>query len=149
MRIFYVNGKAISVQPWIGPKGYRRLRPPGFPDSGHMKVVRLWTLGSGRLHPPPPPQEGARVPISVKAESTPGQLYGWKESMQNLRDRMGNRARDLPAFGAVPQSAARPDPLPSIINTLDIRNFIYFFLKQTAPPLCNSECSSVKDHYSS
>jgi hypothetical protein len=48
---------------------------------------------------------------------------------------MGNRARDLPAFGAVPQSAARPDPLPSIINTVDIRNFIYFFLKQTALPL--------------
>jgi len=45
------NGKAIPVQAW----GLQEVEDFGFQVSRHMKVVRLSTLRTGRLYPPPPP----------------------------------------------------------------------------------------------
>ena len=51
----YVEGKvqdsAIPAHPWTGPAVSRRLRLPDFKTIGHMKVVRLSALRTGRLYP--------------------------------------------------------------------------------------------------
>jgi hypothetical protein len=48
----HVQGAAISIQTWTGPKGSRRLRLPEFLGNRHMKVARLSALLIGRLYPP-------------------------------------------------------------------------------------------------
>ena len=45
--VYHVRGKAISLQAWTGPWGYRMLRLPEFLDSRHMDVVRLSDLRTG------------------------------------------------------------------------------------------------------
>jgi hypothetical protein len=57
----YDKRAAVTVQVCTDPWVSRRLRLPGFLDYGHMKVVRLLRLGSGRLSP----QENFLVLISV------------------------------------------------------------------------------------
>jgi hypothetical protein len=44
--------KAIPLQAWTGPEGFRMLGLPEFLDNRHMKVVRLSGLRTGRLYPP-------------------------------------------------------------------------------------------------
>jgi hypothetical protein len=41
-RLMYVKGKAISLQAWTGPEGYRSSRLPNFKQSAHEggKIVR-------------------------------------------------------------------------------------------------------------
>jgi hypothetical protein len=52
-----VKGKAVPMQAWTGPEGYRRLKLPDL-----MKVVRLSALNTGRLYP----QEIFLVLITVR-----------------------------------------------------------------------------------
>jgi len=42
--------KAIPLQAWTGPEGFR-MRLPDFKKKGHMKVVRLSALRTGCLYP--------------------------------------------------------------------------------------------------
>ena len=42
-----VKGKAILLQAWTGPEGYRRLKLPDF-----KTIVGLSALRTGRLYPP-------------------------------------------------------------------------------------------------
>jgi hypothetical protein len=46
----YLALKAIPLQALMGPQGFWRLRLLEFPDSQHMKVVRLSALRTGRLY---------------------------------------------------------------------------------------------------
>jgi hypothetical protein len=46
-----LEGKAIPLQAWTGPKGSRRLRLPEFLENRHMKVVMLSALRTGHLYP--------------------------------------------------------------------------------------------------
>jgi len=46
-----VKGKAIPLQVWKGPEGFRRLRLPDFQDNRHVKVVRLSALRTGLVCP--------------------------------------------------------------------------------------------------
>jgi len=47
---FYFIYVTIKGKVWTGSEVSRRLRPPEFLDSQHMKVVRLSALRTGRLH---------------------------------------------------------------------------------------------------
>jgi len=47
--------------------GSRKVRLPEFLDNRHMKVVRLSTLGTGRLH-------HQEILVVLGVESTPGQV---------------------------------------------------------------------------
>jgi hypothetical protein len=52
--VFVTGGKRQS-SPITGldrPTGFPGVEAPRFLDSGHMKVVRLLALGTGRLYPP-------------------------------------------------------------------------------------------------
>jgi len=55
------------MQAWRGASGSRRLRLPKFLDDGHMKVVRLSDLRTGRLYPPP--QQMFLVLISCRLQN--------------------------------------------------------------------------------
>ena len=46
------TGKAIPLQTWTAPWGFRKFRLPEFLENRHMKVVRLSTLRTGRLYLP-------------------------------------------------------------------------------------------------
>jgi len=49
--MLHKNGKAIPLQAWTGPHGFKRLKPPEFLDMWRMKIVRLSALRAGRLYP--------------------------------------------------------------------------------------------------
>jgi len=57
----YKKGKAVPLQPWSGPEGYRKLRFPDFVKTAQdgVKVVSL-------THRPLSPQEKILVLISVR-----------------------------------------------------------------------------------
>jgi len=82
------EGKAIPLQAWTGPEGYRRLRLPDFKTFG----ISRW--GSCQ------PYEPAALP---QGHSATGRM-----STKNASDNIGNRTRDLPACSAVPQPTAPP-----------------------------------------
>jgi hypothetical protein len=42
-KLIELKGKAIPLQAWTGPEGYRRLRLPDFKTLGNGKVVSLRT----------------------------------------------------------------------------------------------------------
>jgi len=46
-----VKKKAILIQSWTGPEGFRRLGLPEFQENRHMKAAMLSTLRTGRLYP--------------------------------------------------------------------------------------------------
>jgi len=46
------KGKAIPLQAWTGPEGFKEVEAPRFQDNRHMKVVRLPALRTGRLYLP-------------------------------------------------------------------------------------------------
>ena len=63
-----LKGKAVPLQAWSGPEGFRKLRFPDFmttaQDGG--KIVRL------TYRPPLPPRKYTRYSFLLEAESTPG-----------------------------------------------------------------------------
>ena len=75
-----------------------------FPDSRHMKVVRLSALCTDRLYP----RKILLVLISVRCLIDPQDYSaaGRINSMKSLIGRTGNRNHGLPACGAVPQPTA-------------------------------------------
>jgi hypothetical protein len=92
------KGKAVPLQAWNGPEGYKKLRFPDFmttaQDGG--KVVSL-------THRAPLPPGNNLIFISVKRLSRPqGQsATGRIMSLKNSND-IGNRSRDLPVCSVVP-----------------------------------------------
>jgi hypothetical protein len=66
------RGKAISIQAWTSPEGYRRLRLPEFPDNRKMKVEKLSAVRTGRLYSPGD-TPGTHLLVD---ESTPGPQCG-------------------------------------------------------------------------
>jgi len=50
--IVITQGKAIPLEAYYRPRGFQQVEAPTFPDSRHVKVVRLSALRTGRLSPP-------------------------------------------------------------------------------------------------
>jgi hypothetical protein len=61
----YTVTEAIPLQAWTVPEDSRRLKLPDFKTNGHMKVVRLSVLRTGRLYSP---------------ENIPGTQFCWRLS---------------------------------------------------------------------
>jgi hypothetical protein len=90
------KSKAIPLQAWTGPEGYRRLRLPRFQDNRHMKLIRLSALRTGRLYPP---KKYSWYSFLLESGSTPRghSAAGRIMSMKNSNYTIVNRTRDLPA----------------------------------------------------
>ena len=67
-------------------------------DNRHMKVVRLSTVSTGGLYPPPP-RKYPWYSFLLEAESTPGPYR--IISVKNSNDTIGNPTRDLTACSSV------------------------------------------------
>jgi hypothetical protein len=106
-----IIGKATPLQAWPGPEGSSRLKLPEFEDSGHMKVVRLSALRTGRVYPPGniPGTHFCQRVSRPQDHSAAGRIM----SMKNSNDTIGNRTRDLPVCSAVPQQIM---PLPKHVT---------------------------------
>jgi len=63
------KGKAISVQAWTGPEGFRRMTLSDFEIIGIYRLVRLSAPGTGRLYTP---ENISWYSFLLEAESTPG-----------------------------------------------------------------------------
>ena len=89
-----------------GPECSRRLRFPGVPENRNMKAVRLSSLRTGHLFPPP---KYCWYSFLLEAESTRGySAAGRVMSMKHYNHTIGDRTRELPACSAVPQSTVPP-----------------------------------------
>jgi hypothetical protein len=93
--VYEITVKAIPLQAWTGPEGFRSLRLPDFKTIGTL-VVMLSVLRTNCLYPPPPPG------------NIPGTRFCYRLS-QNSNDTIGNRIRGLLACSAVrfPQKYGR------------------------------------------
>ena len=88
------------------PWGFQEVEAPRFQDNRHMKVVRLVTTTH---RPPLPPGSIPGTHVFYRLSRPQGHsAAGRIISMKNCIDTMGNRTRDLPACGAVPQPTASP-----------------------------------------
>jgi len=74
-----VKGKAIPVTELDRPLGFHKIEAPRFQDNGHMKVIRLSSLRTGRLYPSPLQEIFLVYSFLLEAESTPGPKCGWKD----------------------------------------------------------------------
>ena len=82
-----------------------------------MKVERLSALRTSRLYPPGNiPGTHFRLRLSQpQGHSAAGRIM----SIKNSNDTVGNRTRDLPTCGAVPQPTAPPRaPLQRLYGTI-------------------------------
>ena len=102
---FYIRQSSPCTgldRPW----GFKEVEAPRFQDNRHIMVIRLSALRTGRLYPP---------------GNIPGTYFCWRlskpqchsaawriMSMKNFNDTIGDRTRDLPAWGAVPQPTTPP-----------------------------------------
>jgi hypothetical protein len=95
-----VKGRAIQLQAWTGPLDCRRLTLPEFPDSRHMKVVRLSALRTGRLYPlgDSPGTHLCERLSQHQGHSAAGRIMSMKTFKRTIR----NRTRTLPCCNAVP-----------------------------------------------
>jgi hypothetical protein len=74
--------KAVPLQAWTGPGGFRHVKTPRFQDNRHMKALRLSALSTGHLYPT------GNIPGThfwLEGESTQGPECGRKGvSMKNF-----------------------------------------------------------------
>ena len=49
--LYIIKAKAIPLQAWTGPEGFREVEAPRFQDIRHIKVIRLSVLRTDRLYP--------------------------------------------------------------------------------------------------
>ena len=70
------NGKAVPVQAWRDLESSRKLKVPGFSETGHLNVVMLSAVSTGRLYP----QEISLVLMSVKGRVDPRAIL-WPEGL--------------------------------------------------------------------
>jgi hypothetical protein len=86
--------------PWT----FQEVEVPRFPDSRHMKVVRLSALCAGHLYPSGSAL-GTHFCLSLSRHQGHSVTRRFM-SMKNSNDTIGNWTRDLPAYNVLPQSAS-------------------------------------------
>jgi len=50
LKCLYSEGKANPVEAYYNPRGFQEFEAHRFRDNGHMKVVRVSSLGTGLLY---------------------------------------------------------------------------------------------------
>jgi hypothetical protein len=96
-------GKAVPLQAWSGPEGSRKLKLIDFMTTAQDvgKVVSLTHRS------PLPPGNTSGTHFFYRLSRPLGQSATERiMSLKNSNDTIGNRARDLPVFSAVPQPTA-------------------------------------------
>ena len=96
--VLHFIGGEVRVKLFLHrPRGLQEFEASRFLKRRHTKVVRLSVLGTGRLYPP------GKISILFESESTRGHSAAGRITLtKNLKNSIGNRARDLAACSAVP-----------------------------------------------
>ena len=100
------------------PCGLQEAEAPRYQANWYMRVVRLWALRTSRLYPP------GNIPdthFCYRLSQPQGHSAARRiVSMKNSCDTIGNRARDLPAYSAMPQLTAPPPYAPAAFTPKEI-----------------------------